>query len=60
MSNEEKLKLILLSMNSSEIPLELFFERLQKDTGGKITFSSYKNYLDKYYECINKSILYIN
>lgn len=55
MSIEEKLKIVLSSMNSSEIPLDLFFEKLQKDTGAKITFSSYKNYLDKYYDSINKS-----
>ncbi len=56
MSDEGKLKEILASMSISQVPLEAFFEILQKDTGGKITFSSYKNYLDKNYESINKSI----
>ncbi len=58
MSNEEKLKEILTSMNCSETPLDTFFELLERDTGGKITFSSYKIYLDKYYESINKSIFF--
>jgi hypothetical protein len=51
----KKLKEILLSMNHCDISLEEFYETLEKETGGKLTFSSFKNFLDKFYPSINKS-----
>ncbi len=61
MSNEDinnKLKEILTNMNASGTTLEEIYERMEKETGGKLTFSSLKSYLDKFYESINKSILF--
>jgi hypothetical protein len=58
MNNEDisnKLNEILSQMNSSETQLETFYEIMEKETGGKLTFSSFKVYLDKYYYNINKS-----
>jgi hypothetical protein len=58
MSNEDinkKLKEILNTMNSSETNLETFFELIERETGGKLTFSALKTYLDKHYEVVNKS-----
>ena len=42
-------------MNSSEMPLENFYELMEKETGGKLTFTSFKTYLDKNYDSVNKS-----
>jgi hypothetical protein len=50
-----KLKEILFNMNTSEMPLENFYELMEKETGGKLTFTSFKTYMDKYYDNINKS-----
>ena len=51
-----KLKDILLNMNSNpEYSLENFYDIIERETGGKLTFSSFKNYLEKYYSSINKS-----
>ena len=50
-----KLKEILIAMNSSETNLESFYEIIERDTGGKLTFTSLKAYLDKYYESVNRS-----
>lgn len=58
MNNEEnidnKLKEILITMNNSETALDSFYELMEKETGGKLTFSSFKAYLDKSYPNINK------
>jgi hypothetical protein len=51
----KRLNEILNTMNQSETSLEEFYELLEKETGGRITFSNLKNYLDKYYGHINKS-----
>lgn len=59
MSNDEltkKLKEILINMNNTEVPLEEFYEVIERETGGRLTFSIFKNYLDRYYGNINKSI----
>lgn len=53
--NKNKLKDILGHMSSSETPLDSFYEIMEKETGGKLTFSSFKTYLDKFYQNINKS-----
>jgi hypothetical protein len=50
----KKLKEILLTLNHCDVSLEEFYETIEKETGGKLTFSSFKNYLDKYYPSINK------
>jgi hypothetical protein len=58
MNNEDisnKLKEILTQMNSSDPHLDSFYEVMEKETGGKLTFSSFKTYLDKFYPNINKS-----
>jgi hypothetical protein len=52
-----KQKEILTKMNLSETNFETFYEIIEKETGGTLTFSSFKTYLDKYYESINKSKL---
>jgi hypothetical protein len=51
-----KMKEILSIMNTSEMPLDSFFEIIEKETGGKLTFTSFKKYVDKYYPQINKCI----
>jgi hypothetical protein len=51
----KRLNEILNTMNQSETGLEEFYELLEKESKGKITFSNFKNYLDKYYGHINKS-----
>jgi hypothetical protein len=53
--NKNKLKDILGNMNTSETPIDSFYEIMEKETGGKLTFSSFKTYLDKFYQNINKS-----
>lgn len=62
MNTDETVKLreILANMNSSETSLEEFYERMEKETGGKLTFSALKGYLDKMYESINKSKIEYN
>jgi hypothetical protein len=51
----DKLKKILLQINSSEYPLSQFYEMLENETGGKLKFSSFKIYFDNTYGSINKS-----
>jgi hypothetical protein len=51
----KKIKEILLSMNHCDLTLEEFYETVESETNGKLTFSNFKNYLDKYYPSINKS-----
>jgi hypothetical protein len=50
-----KLKDILSLINASETSLDSFYEVMEKETGGKLSFSSFKTYLDKFYQNINKS-----
>ena len=52
----KRLKEILNSMNLSETNLEVFYETMERETGGKVTFTAFKNYLERYYSNINKSI----
>ena len=57
MNNEDlnfKLKEILIKMNSTETDLELFYEIVEKESGGALTFSNFKVFLDKYYNSISK------
>jgi hypothetical protein len=58
MSNERRnlVKEILIKMNSGKFDLDQFYETIEKDTGAKFTFTSFKNYLDKHYENISKCI----
>ncbi len=51
---EKKQKEILINMNSSETSLQSFYEMLEKETGGKLTFSNFKSYMEKNYSTINK------
>jgi septation ring formation regulator EzrA len=51
----KRLNEILNTMNQSETNLEEFYELLEKETGGKITFTNIKNSVDKYYAHMNKS-----
>jgi hypothetical protein len=51
----KKLKEILLSMNHCDMTLEEFYEMIEKETGGRLTFTTFKNYFDKFYPSINKS-----
>lgn len=55
--NRNQVKEILVRMNNEKLDLDQFYEIIEKDTGGKLTFSSFKNYLDKHYENISKCIL---
>lgn len=50
-----KLREILTVMNNSESNLETFYELIEKETGGRLTFSSFKSYLDRTYSGVNKS-----
>jgi len=50
---------ILKKMNSGNFDLDQFFEAIEIETGGKLTFTSFKSFLDKHYDNINKCILYI-
>lgn len=52
--SNNKIKEILTKMNSSETPLDNFYELIEKETGGKLTFTGFKTYLDKTYECVSK------
>ncbi len=56
----KRLKEILNSMNLCETNLEEFYETMERETGGKITFTAFKNHLDKFYGNINKSNNSIN
>jgi hypothetical protein len=61
---KDKLKKILITMNNSDKSLDIFYETLEKITGASIPFTTFKDYLDKYYSFIPKSkynlILIIN
>ena len=61
MSKETKSSIIeiLIKMNSSNFDLDSFFETIEKDTGGKLTFTNFKLYLDKYYNTTTKSIKFL-
>jgi len=56
----KRLKEILNSMNKCETSLEEFYDNMERETEGKVTFTAFKNYLDKYYGNINKSNIFIN
>ncbi len=47
-------KEILIRMNNGKFDLDQFYETIEKETGGKLTFTNFKNFLDKYYENISK------
>lgn len=55
MSSNNSVREILLKMHSGSFDLDQFFEVIEKETGGKLTFTSFKNYLDKHYDNIIKS-----
>ena len=57
MSIESKnlIKEILSKMNSGIVDLDQFFESIDTETGGKLSFSSFKIFLDKHYDNISKS-----
>ncbi len=50
-------KEILTRMNTGKFDLDNFYETIEKETGGKLTFTNFKNYLDSHYENISKCIL---
>lgn len=52
--NRNLVKEILIRMNNGKFDLDQFYEAIEKETGGKLTFTSFKNFLDKYYEKISK------
>ncbi len=59
-NDDKKLKEILSNMNSSETSLESFYEMIEKETGGKLTFSNLKSYIDRNYQTINKcKLIYV-
>lgn len=52
----DKLKEILTLMDKSEdIKLDSFYETIEKENSNNITFTTFKQYFDKYYENISKS-----
>lgn len=54
-SDEERHKNILLQMNNSDIPLDIFFERMEKQYGNRLFFSQLKNGFEDFYPTISKS-----
>ena len=60
-SDEEKLKRILSSLNNTDIPLDTFYEQMEKEFGNSVPFSKLKSNLENFYITISKSIylLYI-
>lgn len=65
MSNQQydelKLKKILINMNKSDIPIENFYEQVEKEYGNKVFFSQFKSKFEAFYQSIPKSIIiYIN
>ena len=52
--NKNSVKEILTKMNSGNFDLDQFFEVIEKETGGKLTFTSFKTFLDKNYDNISK------
>ncbi len=53
--NINSIKEILIKMNSGTFDLDQFFEAIEKETGGKLTFTNFKSFLDKFYDNISKS-----
>ena len=53
--NHNKVKSIISMMSKSNVNLEEFFEILEKESSGKITFSHFKSLFDQYYEIIPKN-----
>ena len=60
-SDEEKLKRILSSLDNTDIPLDTFYEQMEKEFGNSVPFSKLKSNLENFYITISKSIylLYI-
>jgi hypothetical protein len=52
--NNDKLRTILLAMNNIT-PLDDFFDYIEKETYGKLTFTQFKELLEKYYSNSNKT-----
>ena len=50
----KRLNEILNIMNQSETILEEFYEIVENETGGRITFSNFKSHLGKHYGHMNK------
>lgn len=57
--NKNLVKNILIKMNSGNFDLDQFFESIEKDTGGKLTFTSLKSFIDKHYDNISKCNYFI-
>jgi hypothetical protein len=55
MTSNNSVREILLQMHTGPFDLDNFFESIEKETGGKLTFTNFKNFLDKYYDNIIKS-----
>jgi len=55
MASNSSVREILLKMHGGTFDLDHFFEAIEKETGGKLTFTNFKNYLDKHYDNILKS-----
>lgn len=49
---------ILINLNNTQPTLEEFFELLEKETQGKLTFTKFKKLLESKYPTISKSKLY--
>ena len=41
-SDEEKLKRILSTLNNTDIPLDTFYEQMEKEFGNSVPFSHYR------------------
>jgi len=54
--NKNLVREILIRMNSGKFDLDQFYESIERETGGKLTFTNFKNFLDKQYENISKRI----
>lgn len=57
-NDDRKLKEILNNMNTCEINLDGFYELMEKEIGGKLTFSKFKDCLERSYPTINKCKFY--
>lgn len=53
-SDENRLREILLVIDSSDVPLEDFFEKVENEFGNKMFFSQFKARFEQFYSFIPK------
>lgn len=60
MSNKDqnKLKEILIELNTTDTPLEAFYEQLEKEFNDKVSFSKFKITIEAFYSTVSKSNIF--